>query len=688
MNKLGEKIVKLRIPILIIATILLIPALIGYKATKVNYDMLVYLPQDIDTMKGQDILKDEFGTGAFAPLEVEGMTDRQVADLEEKIKQVPHVKDVIWYDTVLNLSVPKEILPQKMYDAFNSGDATLLFLIFDDTTSEDGTVRAVQQIRKICNEQCFLGGMTAGLVDTQELSDKEAPIYIGIAVLLTIIVLSLAMDSYLVPFIFLLSIGYAVLYNMGTNLFLGKISYITKSIAAVLQLGVTMDYSIFLWHSYEHYLTVEKDKETAMAKAVNDTFSSIIGSSVTTIAGFIALCFMSFKLGLDMGLVMAKGVLFGVVCCITVLPSMVLFLDKPLQKTRHRKTILPEFHGIGKFVTKHYKVFFALFWIILIPALYGYNHTSVYYQLDRSLPADLPSVIAVNKIEDTFNMNTTDVLMVDSSVPTKDIQSMANEMENVDGVNFVLGFNTIKGPAIPDAFISDNLKSDLINDHWQLLLIQSEYHVASDEVNAQCDELSSIAKKYDPNAMLIGEAPATKDLITITNHDFGVVNSVSIGVIFVIILLVFKSVSLPIILVCVIEFGIFINLGIPCYTGTVLPFVASIIIGTIQLGSTVDYAILMTTRYLRERTAGAEKIDAVRTALQTSVKSIVVSALTFFAATFGVGLYSDIDIVSSMCVLMSRGALISMMCVLFVLPSFLMIFDKWIIKTTKKPKLV
>ena len=688
MNKLGEKIVKLRIPILIIATILLIPALIGYKATKVNYDMLVYLPQDIDTMKGQDILKDEFGTGAFAPLEVEGMTDRQVADLEEKIKQVPHVKDVIWYDTVLNLSVPKEILPQKMYDAFNSGDATLLFLIFDDTTSEDGTVRAVQQIRKICNEQCFLGGMTAGLVDTQELSDKEAPIYIGIAVLLTIIVLSLAMDSYLVPFIFLLSIGYAVLYNMGTNLFLGKISYITKSIAAVLQLGVTMDYSIFLWHSYEHYLTVEKDKETAMAKAVNDTFSSIIGSSVTTIAGFIALCFMSFKLGLDMGLVMAKGVLFGVVCCITVLPSMVLFLDKPLQKTRHRKTILPEFHGIGKFVTKHYKVFFALFWIILIPALYGYNHTSVYYQLDRSLPADLPSVIAVNKIEDTFNMNTTDVLMVDSSVPTKDIQSMANEMENVDGVNFVLGFNTIKGPAIPDALISDNLKSDLINVHWQLILIQSEYHVASDEVNAQCDELSSIAKKYDPNAMLIGEAPATKDLITITNHDFGVVNSVSIGVIFVIILLVFKSVSLPIILVCVIEFGIFINLGIPCYTGTVLPFVASIIIGTIQLGSTVDYAILMTTRYLRERTAGAEKIDAVRTALQTSVKSIVVSALTFFAATFGVGLYSDIDIVSSMCVLMSRGALISMMCVLFVLPSFLMIFDKWIIKTTKKPKLV
>jgi len=687
MKKLGEKIVKLRIPILILATILLIPALIGYKATRVNYDMLVYLPQDIDTMKGQDILKAEFGTGAFAPLEVDGMTDKQVADLKAKIEDVPHVKDVIWYDTVLNLSVPKEILPQDIYDAFNKGDATLMFIIFDDGTSEDGTVEAVKQIRKICSTQCFLGGMTPGLVDTQELSDREAPIYIGIAVLLTIIVLSLAMDSYLVPFIFLLSIGYAVLYNMGTNLFLGKISYITKSIAAVLQLGVTMDYSIFLWHSYEHYLTTEKDKETAMAKAVNDTFSSIIGSSVTTIAGFIALCFMSFTLGLDMGLVMAKGVLFGVASCITVLPSMVLTFDKPLQKTRHKKTIMPEFHGIGKFVTKHFKVFFALFWIILIPALYGYSHTNVYYQLDKSLPKDLQSVIAADRIENTFNMTTTDVLMVNSSVPAKDIQAMAKQMEDVDGVRFVLGFNTVKGPSIPDEFISKDLKSDLINDHWQLLLIQSEYHVASDEVNAQCNALTAIAKQYDPNSMLIGEAPATKDLITITNHDFNVVNTVSIGVIFVIILLVFRSISLPVILVAVIEFGIFINLGIPCYTGTVLPFVASIIIGTIQLGSTVDYAILMTTRYLRERTKGTAKKEAVRIALQASVKSIVVSALTFFSATFGVGLYSDIDIVSSMCVLMARGALISMICVLFMLPAFLMVFDKVIMKTTKKPRL-
>lgn len=687
MKKLGEKIVKLRIPILILATILLIPALIGYKATRVNYDMLVYLPQDIDTMKGQDILKAEFGTGAFAPLEVDGMTDKQVADLKAKIEDVPHVKDVIWYDTVLNLSVPKEILPQDIYDAFNKGDATLMFIIFDDGTSEDGTVEAVKQIRKICSTQCFLGGMTPGLVDTQELSDREAPIYIGIAVLLTIIVLSLAMDSYLVPFIFLLSIGYAVLYNMGTNLFLGKISYITKSIAAVLQLGVTMDYSIFLWHSYEHYLTTEKDKETAMAKAVNDTFSSIIGSSVTTIAGFIALCFMSFTLGLDMGLVMAKGVLFGVASCITVLPSMVLTFDKPLQKTRHKKTIMPEFHGIGKFVTKHFKVFFVLFWIILIPALYGYSHTNVYYQLDKSLPKDLQSVIAADRIENTFNMTTTDVLMVNSSVPAKDIQAMAKQMEDVDGVRFVLGFNTVKGPSIPDEFISKDLKSDLINDHWQLLLIQSEYHVASDEVNAQCNKLAAIAKQYDPNSMLIGEAPATKDLITITNHDFNVVNTVSIGVIFVIILLVFRSISLPVILVAVIEFGIFINLGIPCYTGTVLPFVASIIIGTIQLGSTVDYAILMTTRYLRERTKGTAKKEAVRIALQASVKSIVVSALTFFSATFGVGLYSDIDIVSSMCVLMARGALISMICVLFMLPAFLMVFDKVIMKTTKKPRL-
>lgn len=688
MKNLGRAIVKVRYIILIAATLLLIPALIGYKATKVNYDMLVYLPQDIDTMKGQEILKEEFGTGAFAPLIVEGMSDKQVSDLKAEIEEVDHVKTVLWYDSFLDLSVPKEMLPDEIYNAFNSGDDTMMFIIFDDTTSEDGTVAAVREIRQMCNQQCFLAGMTTGLVDTQELSDEEAPIYIGIAVLLSVIVLAISMDSWLVPLFFLLSIGYAVLYNMGTNLFLGKISYITKSIAAVLQLGVTMDYSIFLWHSYEAYLPVKKDRNEAMAFAINDTFSSIIGSSVTTIAGFIALCFMSFTLGLDMGLVMAKGVLFGVITCVTVLPSMILIFDKALQKTRHKRTILPDFHGIGKFVVKHFKLFFILFLLILGPAFYGYTHTSVYYQLDKSLPTTLDSVIANQKLEDTFQMNTTDILMLDAKVPARDVQQMADEMEDVDGVKWVLGLNTVKGTAIPEEVIPEELSRNLMNDNWQILLISSEYHVASDEVNAQCDELAAIAKEYDENSMLIGEAPATKDLIQITNNDFNTVNSVSIGVIFVIILLVFKSISLPFILVMVIEFGIFINLGIPCYTGTVLPFVASIIIGTIQLGSTVDYAILMTTRYLRERTGGKDKREAISIALQASVKSIVVSALTFFSATFGVGLYSNIDIVSSMCILMARGALISMMCVLFVLPSFLMIFDRLIIKTTKKPKLI
>lgn len=687
MKNLGKAVVKLRYIILTAATVLLFPALIGYNMTKVNYDMLVYLPQDIDTMVGQDILKEEFGTGAFAPLIVEGMPDRQVADLKAKIEKVDHVKTVLWYDSFLDLSVPKEMLPDEIYNAFNNGDDTMMFIIFDETTSEDGTVEAVREIRQIIGRQCFLAGMTAGLVDTQALSDQEAPIYVGLAVLLSVIVLAISMDSYLIPLFFLVSIGYAVLYNMGTNLFLGKISYITKSIAAVLQLGVTMDYSIFLWHSYEDYLTKKDNRNEAMAAAINDTFSSIIGSSVTTIAGFIALCFMSFTLGLDMGLVMAKGVLFGVVTCITVLPSFILIFDRALQKTRHKKTILPDFHGVGKFVTKHYKAFLVVFLLVLGPAVYGYTHTSVYYQLDRSLPDDLDSVVATQKLEDTFQMNTTDILMVNADVPAKDIQSMAREMEDVDGVKWVIGLNTVKGAAIPEAMIPDELTENLMSGDWQILLISSEYHVASDEVNNQCDELAAIAKKYDSGSMLIGEAPATKDLITITNSDFNTVNSVSIGVIFVIILFVFKSISLPFILVLVIEFGIFINLGIPCYTGTVLPFVASIIIGTIQLGSTVDYAILMTTRYLRERTMGAPKKEAVTTAVQASVKSIVVSALTFFSATFGVGLYSNIDIVSSMCTLMARGALISMMCVIFILPSFLILFDRVIMKTTKKPKL-
>jgi predicted RND superfamily exporter protein len=681
MKRFGNAIVKLRIPILILALLLLIPSTIGYMKTKVNYDMLVYLPQNIDTMKGQNILKDEFGTGAFASYIVEGMSEKQTADLKAEIEEVPHVKKVLWYDSVMDLSVPMEMLPDDLYKAFNSGDATMMFIIFDETTSEDGTVAAARQIRQISNEKCFLAGMTATLIDTEDLSNKEAPIYIGLAVLLSTIVLSLTMDSFLVPFVFLASIGMAIIYNLGTNIFLGSISYVTKSLAAVLQLGVTMDYSIFLWHSYEHYLEVGEKRDNAMALAIADTFSSIIGSSITTIAGFVALCFMSFTLGLDLGVVMAKGVLFGVVSCVTILPSMILVFDKALRRTRH-KALLPDIRGIGHFVTKHYRLFLAVFALLLVPALYGYNHTQQYYDLAKTLPENLPGVVANNKLDDEFNMSTTHILMINSDIEAKEIQRMSDEMKGVDGVKWVLGLNTMKGAALPDSFIPDDLRENFENDHWQILLIGSEYATASNECNAQIDKLESIAKNYDRHSMLIGEAPATKDLIQTTATDFGVVNTISIGVIFFIILMVFKSVALPFILVAVIEFGIFINLGIPFYTGTKLPFIASIVIGTIQLGSTVDYAILTTTRYIRERSAGSEKRDAIATAIQASTKSIMVSALTFFGATFGVGLYSDIDLISSLCILMARGAVISLGCVVGILPAFLVIFDGLVVRTT------
>ena len=687
MKHFGRAIVKLRFIILIAAVLLLIPSGIMYLHTKVNYDMLTYLPQDIDTMKGQNILKEEFGTGAFAPYIVEGMTEKQVSDLKAKIEEVPHVKSVLWYDSVMDLSVPMEMLPDEIYNAFNSGDATMMFIIFDQTTSEDGTVAAVRQIRQISDKQCFLAGMTNVLVDTEDLTNKEAPIYVGLAVLLSAIVLSLTMDSYLVPFVFLASIGMGIVYNLGTNIFLGSISYVTKSLAAVLQLGVTMDYSIFLWHSYEDYLQQGNERNEAMALAIADTFSSIIGSSVTTIAGFVALCFMSFTLGLDLGVVMAKGVLFGVISCVTILPSLILVLNKPLLRTRH-KALLPDIRGIGNFVTKHYRMFLVIFFLMLVPAFYGYQHAGVYYDLGSTLPKELPSQQGNAKLEDDFHMNATHILMLSADVAAKDVQSMADQMEDVDGVKWVLGLNTLKGTAIPEELIPDELSEDLMDDNWQLLLINSEYATASDEVNAQCDTLQKIAKAYDENSMLIGEAPATKDLIRTTATDFATVNTVSIGVILVIILFVFKSASLPFILVAVIEFGIFINLGIPFYTGTKLPFIASIVIGTIQLGSTVDYAILTTTRYLRERTAGAAKREAIATAIQVSTKSILVSALTFFGATFGVGIYSDIDLISSLCILMARGAVISLGCVVGILPAFLMVFDKLVMKTTKKPKLV
>ena len=682
---IGKWVVRFRHVILAAAVLLLIPAGLGYINTKVNYDLLTYLPEDIDTMVGQNILKEELGTGGFSTLICEGMPEKDVASLKQKIMDVEGVKDVLWYDSVLDISVPMEILPEEIYNAFNSGDSTMMFILFEDTTSADSTIAAVREIRSLCNEQCFLTGMSAVLVDTEDLSEAEAPVYVMMAVALSVVVLMISMDSWLIPFLFLASIGMAILYNLGSNIFLGSISYVTKALAAVLQLGVTMDYSIFLWHSYEAHLSEGLERDRAMEEAIAETFSSIIGSSVTTVAGFVALCFMSFTLGLDIGVVMAKGVIFGVISCVTILPSLILVFDRMLKKTTH-KALLPDFNGIGGFVAKHCYVFLVIALIIMIPAVIGYRHVPVYYNLDSSLPKTLPSVIANEKQESEFHMNASHILIMDSAVENKDVRAMADEMKQEPGVKWVLGLNTVAGPAIPQEFIPDRLKDSLMTDRYQILLIGSEYKVASTEVNEQVDHLSAIAKKYDSTSFLIGEAPCTKDLITISDHDFGAVSTASIGIIFLIIALVFKSVSLPVLLVAVIESGIMINMGIPYYTGTKLPFIANIVLGTIQLGATVDYAILLTTRYRRERCAGTAKKEAIRIAVETSAKSIVVSALSFFAATFGVGLYSNIDMISSLCVLMARGALISMVCVIFLLPSLLLIFDSLINKTTMPQK--
>lgn len=683
MEKFGRGVVKLRIPILILSLALLAPAFWGYVNTRVNYDILSYLPKEIETMVGQDILVDEFGTGAFSMLVVEGMEPKDAAKLREDIEQIEHVEKAIWYDSVMDISVPMEMMPDEIYEAFNSGEATMMAIIFDETTSADGTMEAIENIRKVADRNCFLSGMSAVVTDTKNLSEREAPIYVCIAVLLSCLVLSLTMDSFLVPFIFLLSIGMAIVYNLGSNIFMGEISYITKALSAVLQLGVTMDYSIFLWHSYQEKKQEVSEKQEAMARAIGETITSVVSSSMTTVAGFIALCFMSFTLGMDLGVVMAKGVIFGVAACVTVLPSMILVFDKALEKTKHRP-LLPDMKGVGDFITKHYGFFVILFVAILIPALYGYKNTAVYYNLDETLPRDLPSIVANDKLNENFDMNATHMLLVSADLPARDVKSMAEEMKAVDGVNWVLGLNSLKGAAIPGEMIPSDLTEALMNENWQLLLIGSEYKVASEEVNVQCEKLSAVCKAYDKKGMLVGEAPCTKDLIEITDKDFNTVSVVSIGVIFIIILLVFKSVPLPVILVSVIEMAIFVNMGIPFYTKTEIPFIASVVIGTIQLGATVDYAILMTTRYRKERFAGMEKRKAVAIACQSSVKSIVVSALSFFAATFGVGLYSNIDMISSLCTLMARGALISMAAVICILPSMFMVFDGFIIRNKEK----
>lgn len=681
--KFGKWVVKCRIPILILAVALLVPSLIGMIMTRINYDMLTYLPGDIDTVVGQDILMDEFGKGAFSFVIIEGMDPKDVSSLREDISHVDHVDTVLWYDDFADVSVPMEILPSKLYDAFNSGDSTMLAIFFDTSTSSDDTMEAITAIRSIAGKQCFVSGMSAMVTDLKDLCEKEEPIYVGIAVALACVAMMIFMDNWITPFVFLMSIGMAILLNMGTNYFLGEISYLTKALSAVLQLAVTMDYSIFLWHSYEEQKSMYEDNKEAMAVAINNTLTSVVGSSITTVAGFIALCFMSYTLGLDLGIVMAKGVILGVIGCVTTLPSMILVLDKLLQKTSH-KSLLPDMGKVASGITKVFPVFLILFLGLVLPSYLSYKATNneVYYDLGETLPEDMAYVVANSKLQEDFGVGATHMVLVSTDVSDTDVRAMIHEMENVEGIKYALGLESVVGPLVPEEMLPESVKEVLKSDDWELLLVNSEYKTATDEVNAQINELNIILKKYDSKGMLIGEAPCTKDLIETTDEDFKVVNTVSIVAIFVIIALVEKSITLPLILVAVIELSIFINLGLAHLTGTSLPFIAPICISTIQLGATVDYAILMTTRYKQERYEGRDKREAVTNALKVSIPSIIVSAMGLFSATFGVALYSDVDIISSLCDLMARGAIVSMFAVILFLPAMFMLFDKMICVTS------
>ena len=681
--KFGKWVVKCRIPILVLAVALLVPSLIGMIMTRINYDMLTYLPGDIDTVVGQDILMDEFGKGAFSFVIIEGMDPEDVSSLREDISHVDHVDTVLWYDDFADVSVPMEILPSKLYDAFNSGDSTMLAIFFDTSTSSDDTMEAITAIRSIAGKQCFVSGMSAMVTDLKDLCEKEEPIYVGIAVALACVAMMIFMDNWITPFVFLMSIGMAILLNMGTNYFLGEISYLTKALSAVLQLAVTMDYSIFLWHSYEEQKSMYEDNKEAMAVAINNTLTSVVGSSITTVAGFIALCFMSYTLGLDLGIVMAKGVILGVIGCVTTLPSMILVLDKLLQKTSH-KSLLPDMGKVASGITKVFPIFLILFLGLVLPSYLSYKATNneVYYDLGETLPEDMAYVVANSKLQEDFGVGATHMVLVSTDVSDTDVRAMIHEMENVEGIKYALGLESVVGPLVPEEMLPESVKEVLKSDDWELLLVNSEYKTATDEVNAQINELNTILKKYDSKGMLIGEAPCTKDLIETTDEDFKVVNTVSIVAIFVIIALVEKSITLPLILVAVIELSIFINLGLAHLTGTSLPFIAPICISTIQLGATVDYAILMTTRYKQERYEGKDKREAVTNALKVSIPSIIVSAMGLFSATFGVALYSDVDIISSLCDLMARGAIVSMFAVILFLPAMFMLFDKMICVTS------
>ena len=681
--RFSKAVVKYRIPILVLALVLMIPSVLGMLGTRINYDMLDYLPGDMDTVIGQDALMEDFGKGAFSLIIVEDMPDKDVAALCDKLKTVDHVESVVWYSTLADVTIPKELLPDKIYSAFNTDHSTMMAVFFDSATSADVTMDAIREIRAIAGKQCFVSGMSALVTDLKDLCEAEEPIYVGLAVLFACLAMLLLLDGWLVPFVFLASIGMMIVLNLGTNYFFGEVSYITKALSAVLQLAVTMDYSIFLWHSYNEARAQTDDRNEAMATAIHDTLTSVIGSSITTVAGFAALCFMTFTLGRDLGLVMAKGVIFGVLGCVTVLPSMILLLDKPLQKTKHR-SLIPNMNKFAKGIVKVFPVFLVVFAMLVTPALYGYRKTNdeVYYDMGQCLPEDMEYVIANSKLSEEFDVASTHMVLVDASLPTGSVRKMIDEMDTVPGVKYTLGLESVVGSLVPEEVLPDSVRSILKSDRWELLLINSSYKVASDDVNDQIDALNAILKKYDPNGMLIGEAPCMKDMIETTDRDFQVVNAVSIVAIFLIIALVEKSISLPFILIAVIELAIFINLGLPHYLGQSLPFIAPICISTIQLGATVDYAILMTTRYKTERIAGQSKRDAVRIALGTSIPSILVSGLGLFAATFGVAVYSDIDIISAMCSLMARGAIVSMLCVIFILPAMLMLCDKLICATT------
>ena len=691
MKKFGKVVVKLRIPILVLSFLLLIPSVLGYFNTRVNYDILYYLPSDIDTMQGQDILLDDFGKGAYAMVVVDGMNKSNVSKLVKKVEGVDHVASVISYSGMVGDDVPSEILPDKFRSYFENEDsgATLFAIFFDDTTSSDDTMKAIQEVRDVTDNQCYIAGMSAVVTDTKTMAEKETPFYVLVAVVLVCIVLAIFMDSFLVPVFFMLSIGMAIVYNLGSNYFLGEVSYITKALAAVLQLGVTLDYSIFLWHSYkEAKEETPDDHQEAMAVAIGNTLTSVVGSSITTVAGFIALCFMSFTLGLDLGVVMAKGVVLGVIGCVTILPSLILTFDKALEKTMHRE-IMPNFDKPARWIVNHSWIFLIIFVLLLGPAIYGYNNTKVYYDLSDTLPEKLNCSQANKLLADNFDgTNSIYMILADSNLSAEDSNAMMNEVNDLDGISFALSIDSALGGEIPTEMLPDSLVSELKGDEYQIMMVSTNYTIASDEINDQINKVDAIAKKYDAKSMVIGEAPCTKDLITITDKDFKTVSAVSIVAIFFIIFFVLKSISLPVILVAAIEFAIFVNMGIPYYTGTTIPFISSVVIGTIQLGATVDYAILMTTRYKRERAAGNSKKEAISIALGTSIPSIIVSALGFFAATFGVGMIASVDMIASLCTLMARGAIISMFVVIFVLPSLFVLLDKVIIHTSLgfKPK--